>query len=72
MTQLISRSVRSTRRSGRLDQLDAQVQRLLFIKRELTSSLDLTVNLSQALPLVLDAVSPPFSGATILLFDALK
>ena len=29
MTQLISRSVRSTRRSGRLDQLDAQVQRLL-------------------------------------------
>mgnify|MGYP000207692056 CR=1 FL=1 len=51
-------------------QRQAQLQHLLAFKRSLTSSLDLTVSLSQALPLVLNAVTPPCSGATVLLFDA--
>jgi len=52
-----------------LQRQQAQAQHLLTIKQNLTSSLDLTVSLTQALPLVLDVVNPPFSGATVLLFD---
>ncbi len=51
-------------------QHQAQLQHLLSVRRSLTSSMDLTVSLAQTLPLVLDALSPPFSGATVLLFDA--